>query len=344
MVDLEKILSAAVENRASDVHLSSGNAPAFRIDGKIQPLTGKVLTAEDVDFLLQSCLAKEQYEEFCSCSDFDCASELYGLGRFRINGFRQINGTSIAMRLIPVDPPNFDDLGLPTQLRRILELKNGLVLITGPTGCGKSTTLAALINEMNVNRQLHIITIEDPIEYLHQPRSCIINQREVGRDSHSFIRALKAALREDPDIILIGEMRDAESIAIALTAAETGHLVLSTLHTSGAAMSIDRLVDVFPPEQQQQIRTQLSMSLKIVASQKLLLRAGDTGRIAAFEIMQVNSAVSNLIREGKTANVNQVIQTGYASGMLTFDRSISDLSAAGLIDKATERSALFDLQ
>ncbi len=344
MIDLEKILNVAKANRASDVHLSAGNPAAFRVDGTIKPLTDRILSEEDLTELLNSCLTKEQYAQFCSSGDFDCAADLYGLGRFRINAFRQIKGSSLVMRIIPADPPSFDEVNLPSQLRKILELKNGLVLITGPTGSGKSTTLAALINELNINRQLHIITIEDPIEYMHKPKNCVINQREVGKDSHSFVSAMKAALREDPDIILIGEMRDTESIAIALTAAETGHLVLSTLHTSGAAMSIDRLVDVFSPDQQSQIRTQLSMSLKIVASQKLLVSASGKGRVGAFEIMFVNSAISNLIREGKTANVNQVIQTNYAAGMLTFERSIADLVESGTIDKETGQAALFDVK
>jgi len=250
-----------------------------------------------------------------------------------VNAFKQSRGVSLVLRIINASTPEIAELHLPQSIDRVLELKDGLVLVTGPTGSGKSTTLAAIINEYNKKRSCHIITIEDPIEYLHTPKRSIINQREIGSDSASYARALKAALREDPDIILVGEMRDLESISIAITAAETGHLVLSTLHTIGASKTIDRLIDVFPPAQQQQIKTQLSLALKSVISQRLLPTADGKGRVAAFEMMFVNSAVSNLIREGRTANINQSIQTGLNQGMITLGKSIDDLLARGVISK-----------
>lgn len=333
----------AVEQNASDIHLASGNYPALRIDGNII-LYDSPLTKEAVDAIAKLCLPEEKYAEYEETGDVDCAVNLADSGRFRVNVFRQNKGTSIVLRTINSKTPDIQELGLPPQMKKILELKEGLVLVTGPTGSGKSTTLSAIINELNKSRRSHIITIEDPIEYLHTPLNCVINQREVGSDSASFARALKAALREDPDIILVGEMRDLESISIALTAAETGHLVLSTLHTIGAAKTIDRLVDVFPPEQQHQIKAQLSMALKSVVSQRLLPKAESKGRVGAFEIMYVNSAISNLIKEGKTANINQMIQTNYASGMITLERSIQELADKGIITKEVAAEALFDVK
>lgn len=250
---------------------------------------------------------------------------------------------ALVLRVINSVTPQIGDLHLPQSIARILELQEGLVLVTGPTGSGKSTTLAAIINELNQTRSSHIITIEDPIEYLHTPKNCIVNQREIGADSVSYARALKAALREDPDIILVGEMRDLESISIAITAAETGHLVLSTLHTIGAAKTIDRLIDVFPPQQQQQIRAQLSLVLKSVISQRLLPTADGKGRVAAFEMMFVSSAVSNLIREGRTANISQTIQTGMNQGMITMEKSIDDLLRRGVITQKTAAAYTVDL-
>lgn len=338
-----EMVKYAVNANASDIHLASGNYPALRIDGQII-LYDTPLSREAVESIAKLCLQEDKYEEYVSTGDADCAINLADCGRFRVNVFRQNKGTTIVLRTIKSNTPDIHELGLPPQINKILELKEGLVLVTGPTGSGKSTTLAAIINELNKIRRSHIITIEDPIEYIHSPQGCVINQREVGTDSASYARALKAALREDPDIILVGEMRDLESISIALTAAETGHLVLSTLHTIGAAKTIDRLVDVFPPEQQPQIKTQLSMALKSVVSQRLLPRATGKGRIGVFEIMYVNSAISNLIREGKTANINQMIQTNYASGMITLERSINELADKGIITKEVAAEALFDVK
>lgn len=337
-----ELIKGGVETGASDIHLASGNRPAYRINGEMHFLEQPVLTAEAVSVMIQHCLNPEKYEEFCTCSDVDASTELAGCGRFRVNAMRQTRGVTLVLRIINAQTPDIADLHLPKSIDRILSLRDGLVLVTGPTGSGKSTTLAAIIHEFNKTRSSHIITIEDPIEYLHQPVHCLINQREIGADSVSYARALKAALREDPDIILVGEMRDLESIAIAVTAAETGHLVLSTLHTIGAAKTIDRLIDVFPPEQQQQIRTQLSMVLKSVVSQRLLPTADRKSRIGAFEMMFVTPAISNLIREGRTANILQAMQTGVAQGMITMDKSISELQRCGKITAATAAEYIED--
>jgi twitching motility protein PilT len=283
--------------------------------------------------MIRTCLGGEKYERFLQTGDADSAAQLPGCGRFRVNAFRQSRGSTLVLRVINAATPELSALHLPESIRKILTYKDGLVLVTGPTGSGKSTTLAAILNEINKTRSEHIITIEDPIEYLHVPKRCLIDQREIGTDSVSYAQALRAALREDPDILLVGEMRDLESISIAITAAETGHLVLSTLHTSGAARTIDRLIDVFPPEQQQQIRTQLSLVLRSVVSQHLLPTADGRGRAAAFEIMFVNNAISNLIREGKTANIAQMIQTGAGSGMITLENSLQDLLQQGMVSR-----------
>lgn len=339
-----EMLKSAVASNASDIHLASGNYPAVRIDGNIVLFGDAPLAKEAVESIAKICLTEEKLLEFEQTGDADCAVNLADSGRFRVNIFRQSKGTTLVLRTIKSKTPDIEELDLPPQIGKILELKQGLVLVTGPTGSGKSTTLAAIIHEFNKKRRSHIITIEDPIEYVHTPKNCVINQREVGADSFSYARALKAALREDPDIILVGEMRDLESISIALTAAETGHLVLSTLHTIGAAKTIDRMVDVFPPEQQQQIKTQLSMALKAVISQRLLPRADGKGRVGAFEIMYVNSAISNLMREGKAANINQMIQTNYASGMITMERSIRDLEDKGMITKKVAEEFIFDVK
>jgi twitching motility protein PilT len=334
-MDFFQIVKAGVANSASDIHLAAGNRPAYRINGKMCFLDAPVLTPDEVDNMISQSLPREKYEQFRSTGDIDAAAEIAQCGRFRVNAMKQIHGVTLVLRIINAKTPEIVNLHLPQSISRILELKDGLVLVTGPTGSGKSTTLAAIINEYNKTRCCHIITIEDPIEYLHTPKSCIVNQREVGADSASYARALKAALREDPDIILVGEMRDLESISIAITAAETGHLVLSTLHTIGASRTIDRLIDVFPPQQQQQIRTQLSTVLKSVISQRLLPTADGKGRVAAFEMMFITSAISNLIREGRTANINQSIQTGMNQGMITLDKSIDELLSRGVVTQKT---------
>ena len=331
MPDFLTLIKNGVKCHASDIHLSAHNRPAYRINGKITFLNAPALTPDDVDSVIRKCLNDEKYNEFIKTGDMDSAVDIPGCGRFRINAYRQCQGPSLAMRVINAKTPELDSLGFPASIRKVLNFTDGLVLVTGPTGSGKSTTLAAIINEFNKSASYHVITCEDPIEYIIPPNRCIIDQREIGADSASYSRALKSALREDPDIILVGEMRDLESISIAVTAAETGHLVLSTLHTIGAAKTIDRLIDVFPPQQQQQIRTQLSMVLKSVISQHLLPTSDGLGRAAAVEIMFVNNAISNLIREGKTANITQMIQNGSNFGMVTIEKYISNMLQKGII-------------
>ena len=331
------IVKYAGEKEASDIHLSSGSLPAIRVDGQIEFIGEESLLREEVEETIKICLSAKKYNEYGVTGDMDGSINIDGCGRYRINVFRQKDGSTIALRPIRMLVPELKDLNLPDSINRICELKEGLVLVTGPTGCGKSTTIASIVNEFNKNRKAHIITIEEPIEYIHNRGTCMINQREIGHDSISYATALKAALREDPDIIVVGEMRDLESISMVLTAAETGHLVLSTLHTLGAAKTIDRLVDVFRPEQQQQIKIQLSMALKSVISQRLIPKADGSGRIAAFEMMFVNSAISNQIREGKTININQTIQTGIYEGMMLLEKHLYDMYVDKII---TEESAM----
>lgn len=342
-MDFHQLVKGGILHGASDIHLAAFNRPAYRINGKVRFLDLPVLEPEEVLSMIKLCLTPAQFQGFQETGDMDAAAEIPECGRFRVNVFRQTRGCTLVLRVINSKTPEIADLNLPPAINRVFELQDGLVLVTGPTGSGKSTTLAAIIHQLNQTRSSHIITIEDPIEYMHRPIRCIVNQREVGADSTSYARALKAALREDPDIILVGEMRDLESISIAITAAETGHLVLSTLHTIGASKTIDRLIDVFPPEQQQQIRTQVSMVLKGVISQRLLPTADGKGRVGAFEIMYITNAISNLIREGRTANINQSIQTGQALGMITMERSIGDLLSRGIISPEVAQEYSFDL-
>lgn len=337
------IVKHAVQYGASYIHLSAGSFPSARSDRGIFKLDFPIMGKNDMADAALECLGQDKYELFLKTWDIDTAMLFDNRVRIRVNAFKQINGISIIMRVIKDEIPDMEKLRLPKEISRILSMKDGLVLVSGSTGSGKTTTLTAIVNELNKTKKLHIITIEDPIEYVHTSKECMINQREVGSDCVSYASALRAALREDPDIILVGEMRDLESISIALTAAETGHLVLSTLHTNGAAKTIDRLIDVFPDSQQQQIRMQISMSLKAVISQKLLEKKNGSGRIAAFEVMFVNNAISNLIRDNKTANINQVIQTGASEGMKIMEKSIDELLVDGIISKqiASEYSSEF---
>lgn len=343
-MEFDEMVRFAVENGASDIHLASNNLPSYRKNGKIMSYKGTEILDEDtVMKYIDEVLEPADYLKFCNTGDIDSAYQFENLARFRINAFKQRHGATLVMRVIKMNPPKLGDLNLPQSIAKILNLQEGLVLVTGPTGSGKSTTLAALINEINHREELHIITIEDPVEYMHSPAKCIINQREVGQDSETYSSALKSALREDPDIILMGEIRDLESMSIALRAAETGHLVFSTLHTESAAKTIDRLIDMYPVERQKQALSQLSTTLKAVISQRLLPRSDRPGRIGAFEIMFVNSAIANLIREDKIPQIEQMISLNQQTGMITRKLSIENLLKRGLISKETADKYSYDV-
>lgn len=343
-MEFDEMVRFAVENGASDIHLASNNLPSYRKNGKIMSYKGTEILDEDtVMKYIDEVLEPADYLKFCNTGDIDSAYQFENLARFRINAFKQRHGATLVMRVIKMNPPKLGDLNLPQSIAKILNLQEGLVLVTGPTGSGKSTTLAALINEINHREELHIITIEDPVEYMHSPAKCIINQREVGQDSETYSTALKSALREDPDIILMGEIRDLESMSIALRAAETGHLVFSTLHTESAAKTIDRLIDMYPVERQKQALSQLSTTLKAVISQRLLPRSDRPGRIGAFEIMFVNSAIANLIREDKIPQIEQMISLNQQTGMITRKLSIENLLKRGLISKETADKYSYDV-
>lgn len=343
-MEFEEMVRFAVENGASDIHLASNNLPSYRKNGKIMSYKGTEILDEDtVMKYIDEVLEPADYLKFCNTGDIDSAYQFGNLARFRVNAFKQRHGATLVMRVIKLNPPKLGDLNLPRSIAKILNLQEGLVLVTGPTGSGKSTTLAALINEINHREELHIITIEDPVEYMHSPAKCIINQREVGQDSETYSTALKSALREDPDIILMGEIRDLESMSIALRAAETGHLVFSTLHTESAAKTIDRLIDMYPVERQKQALSQLSTTLKAVISQRLLPRSDRPGRIGAFEIMFVNTAIANLIREDKIPQIEQMISLNQQTGMITRKLSIENLLKRGLISKETADKYSYDV-
>jgi twitching motility protein PilT len=321
-----------VERGASDLHLKSRSSPVLRIHGDLTPfLEYPPLSEDEIRGMLSEITTDEEKEHFEKDRELDFAYSLDGVGRFRINVYLQRGRIGAAIRAIPFEVPSLDKLGFPQIFKELSLKQNGLILVTGPTGCGKSTTLAAMINHINQNRKCHIITIEDPIEYIHTDKEGMVNQRELGKDTLSFANALRHALRQDPDVILVGEMRDLETISLAITAAETGHLVLSTLHTMGAVQTIDRIIDVFPSQQQQQIRTQLSMLLQGVISQVLLKRFDGKGLIPAFEIMLLTPAISNLIRENKTHQIPSVIQTSSAQGMCSLDSYLLRLYEQGLI-------------
>ncbi len=324
-MDITDLLILTKERNASDLHLTAGTPPALRLSGKLVRVDTAPLTREAVHTLLYDILSDEQKARFEATHDLDFALELANVGRFRVNAYMQRLGEGMVLRLIPSTVRSLDDLEMPPVLKDLAMKDRGLVLVTGPTGSGKSTTLAGLVDQMNRNREDHIITIEDPIEFVHQPKKCNINQREVGPHTMSFSAALRSALREDPDIILVGEMRDLETIAQALTAAETGHLVLSTLHTNSAPQTISRIVDVFPPSQQDQIRVQLADALLGVVSQTLIPTLDGKGRVAAIEVMVSTPAVRNLIRENKVQQLPTAIQTGARDGMQSLDQHLKTL-------------------
>jgi twitching motility protein PilT len=338
---LDTALSAVIGMKGSDLHVAAGAAPMVRVSGALRPVRNVgVWSAQDVQDILTAAMSPSQLERFRSELELDFAYSLGDQARFRVNVYQQRETWGAAFRLIPTEIKSFEDLGLPESLASFADLPRGLVLVTGPTGSGKSTTLAALIDRANETRADHIMTIEDPIEFVHTSKTALVNQREVGTDTHSFGAALKHVLRQDPDIILLGELRDLESISVALTAAETGHLVFATLHTSDAAQSIDRIVDVFSADQQQQVRMQLSMVLQGVVCQTLVPRADGQGRAVAVEILRVTPAIGNLIRTGKTSQLTTAMQTGSALGMQTMDQHLVTLVHDGVISiEAAETKA-----
>ncbi|MEY7999532.1 type IV pilus twitching motility protein PilT [Clostridium sp. Mt-5] len=330
MVVLQDLLKETIKENASDLHLTVGTPPVIRVNGELKRLGKEKLQPADTEKFAREIL-EEDYERYNKIGEVDRSFSISGLGRFRVNLFKQRGSCAVAIRVIGLKIPTLNDLKLPDGVKKLLDCKRGLILVTGATGSGKSTTLAAMINEINFTRAANIITLEDPIEYLHKHNKSIINQREIGKDSLSYANALKSVLREDPDVILVGEMRDLETIAITLTAAETGHLVFSTLHTIGTAKTIDRIVDVFPPYQQQQVKIQLAAVLKGVICQQLIPKLDGKGRIPAIEIMIATTAIKNMIREGKTHQIESSMQTGAKYGMKTMDMSLAELYKNGLI-------------
>lgn len=337
---MEHLLRQAVQEGASDIHITVGVPPIFRINGKLARSEHKALTVQETEALFNSITREDQQQIFKERGELDFSFAIFGLSRFRVNAFRQRGSIAIVIRVVNETIPTLEELGHPPVLKTLAGQPRGLVLVTGPTGSGKSTTLAAMINLINQERSCHILTLEDPIEYLHKHSKSIVNQREMHSDTQSFTIALRAALREDPDVILVGEMRDAETIATAITAAETGHLVFATLHTGSAAQTIDRIIDAFPAHQQQQIRIQLSVTLQGIIAQQLLPRRDKNGRIAALEVLVATPAVRNIIREGKTHQLTSVIQTGMKFGMQPMDIALRDLYRRGIVsyDEALMRA------
>ncbi len=335
-VDIAQLLAFSVKNNASDLHLSAGVPPMIRVDGDVKRVNMPALTHKDVHSMIYDIMNDKQRKDFEEFLETDFSFEIPKLARFRVNAFNQARGAGAVFRTIPSDILTLEDLQAPIIFKDISMYPRGIVLVTGPTGSGKSTTLAAMIHYVNENKPDHILTIEDPIEFVHESKRSLINQREVNRDTLGFGEALRSALREDPDVILVGEMRDLETIRLALTAAETGHLVFGTLHTSSAAKTIDRVVDVFPAQEKEMVRSMLSESLRAVISQTLLKRVGG-GRIAAHEIMIGTPAIRNLIREGKIAQMYSAIQTGQGQGMQTLDQNLQELMIKGLISKEEAR-------
>jgi len=333
MPTIQELLSIANQHEASDLHLSTGEPPLIRVHGDLARIEGQApLSADDVLSLVHTVMSPPQREHFEREHESDFACQLDGIGRYRTNVFVHSRGPGAVLRAIPSEVPTLDSLELPPILKTLCERERGLILVTGPTGSGKSTTLAAMVDEINQTWDAHILTVEDPIEFVHTPKRCLVNQREVGAHTHSFANALRSALREDPDVILVGEMRDLETIALAITAAETGHLVFGTLHTSSAPKTIDRLIDAFPAAQQSQIRTMLAESLEAVVAQHLVKKKSG-GRVAACEVLIGVPAVRNLIREGKLHQIPSIMQTGQRMGMQTIDIAFGDLLKKGVIDR-----------
>ncbi len=331
-MDIAELLAFSVKNNASDLHLSAGLPPMIRVDGDVRRINLPALDQKTLHALIYDIMSDKQRKDYEEFLEVDFSFEIPGLARFRVNAFNQNRGSGAVFRTIPTNILTLEDLNAPAVFKEIINVPRGLILVTGPTGSGKSTTLAAMIDHINKTEQGHILTIEDPIEFVHTSNKCLINQREVHRDTHGFNEALRSALREDPDIILVGELRDIETIRLALTAAETGHLVFATLHTSSAPKTIDRIIDVFPAGEKPMVRSMLSESLRAVISQTLLKKVGG-GRIAAHEIMVGIPAIRNLIREDKVAQMYSAIQTGQNYGMQTLDQNLQDLVRTGKITK-----------
>ena len=344
MITIDELLLAAKEHEASDVHISVGVPPKMRVNGVLLDMNYPRLFPEDTSAIIMPVLSEVQAEVLNKTGEIDFSYSIPKAGRYRVNAYKQRGTVSAAIRLVGTAIPKPNELGIPKSVVDLMNRQRGLVLVTGPTGSGKSTTLASILDQINETKEKHIITLEDPIEYLHSHKKAMVNQREIGTDSHSYASALRAALREDPDVILVGEMRDLETISIAITAAETGHLVFSTLHTTGAASTIDRVIDVFPPHQQQQIRVQLAMVLECVVSQQLIAKDRQKGRVAAFEVMHNTVAIKNLIRENKTYQINSMMQTSKKLGMQTMDDALYDLYMAGHISAEAALNYAQDIQ
>lgn len=332
-VTIEQIMGCAKDAGASDVHITVGISPKMRVNGKLMVMPFPVLLPADTMRICDSMMNDKQKEHFEEKGEWDFSYSIPQMGRYRVNAFRQRGSVAMVLRIVGTVVPTPESLSLPPSVIDLYKMKRGLVLVTGPTGSGKSTTLASLVGKINMDLDAHIITLEDPIEYLHRHARSIVNQREIGIDATSYDLALRSALREDPDVILVGEMRDLETISTAITAAETGHLVLSTLHTIGAAATIERIIDVFPPHQQEQIRTQLANVLVSVVSQQLVPTVDKRGRVAAFEVMHATPAIRNLIRENKTHQIATSIQTSRRLGMITMDDALVELYMKGKIDR-----------
>jgi twitching motility protein PilT len=330
--NMDDLLIKCVQTKASDLHITVGIPPMLRIYGELTPVGEEKLDSKDTLRFVKDVTSEEQFKKFEETGELDFSYSLENTGRFRVNAYHQRGSCALALRSVGLKIPTLEDLNMPAIMKTLCVKQRGLVLVTGPTGSGKSTTLAAMIDEINTTSKRHIITLEDPIEYMHRHKKSMVNQREVGDDTKSFSNALRAALREDPDVILVGEMRDLETISIAITAAETGHLVFSTLHTIGASKTVDRVIDVFPPFQQEQIKVQLAAVLEGVISQHLLQLSGGNGRTAALEIMTATPAIRNIIREGKTHQIDSMVQTGGKMGMVTMDMSLADLYRRGIVN------------
>ncbi|MBD9426337.1 MULTISPECIES: type IV pilus twitching motility protein PilT [unclassified Pseudomonas] len=335
-MDITELLAFSAKQGASDLHLSAGLPPMIRVDGDVRRINLPAMDHKQVHALIYDIMNDKQRKDYEEFLETDFSFEVPGVARFRVNAFNQNRGAGAVFRTIPSKVLSMEDLGMGEVFKKITDVPRGLVLVTGPTGSGKSTTLAAMLDYLNCNKYHHILTIEDPIEFVHESKKCLVNQREVHRDTHGFSEALRSALREDPDIILVGEMRDLETIRLALTAAETGHLVFGTLHTTSAAKTIDRVVDVFPAEEKSMVRSMLSESLQAVISQTLLKKIGG-GRVAAHEIMIGTPAIRNLIREDKVAQMYSSIQTGGALGMQTLDNCLKGLVSKGLVSREAAR-------